>query len=304
MPSAGSLMLREQFTNLMVDRLPFIDEIIDANLDLPALTYPEVFDVRDSVRAFENVQEMTGLGLFGEKSEGDTVAYDKILQGFHKKFTHKAYAKAVEISMEAADDDIDGAINNVMPPLGLSARSSISVLAWNFINNGFTTTTTGDGVALFGNHVLKGGGNYSNLLQASDLSVSTLETALNKFDDMIDERGLPIEVSASKIVFPTNLRWLVHEILKSELRSDTANNAVNAFSEVNLNRVQSKYLTGADDWFLFAEPRGSGLILYWRKEPMSDHTIDFDTGNLKTKMLFRLSAGAATWRECVGAQGA
>jgi len=297
-------MMRDQFTNLITKRLAWIDEILDANMDLPSLTYPEVFDVRDSTHAFENVLEMTGLGLFGEKSEGDTVSYDKILEGFHKKFTHKTYAKAMNISMEAADDDIDGAIKDVMPPLGMSARSSISVFAWNIINNGFGTTTTGDGVALFGNHTLRGGGNYSNLMGTSDLSVSTLETALNKFDDMVDERGLPVEISASKIVFPTNLRWIVHEILKSELRSDTANNATNAFSQVNLSPVMSKYLSGDDDWFLCAQPRGRGLILYWRKEPYSDHTIDFDTGNLKTKMVFRVSAGAATWREWVGAQGA
>ena len=305
MASAGSLMMREHFTNLMVERLPFIDEILDANLNLPDLSYPGAFDVRDSSRAFEQVQEITGLGLFGLKSEGDTVSYDAVMQGWHKKLTHATYGKAVAISMEASDDDIDDAISNIMPPLGASAQSSIETFAWNVYNNGFSSETTGDGAYLFSAaHVLKGGGTASNLITNSDFSVSTLETALALFDNQVNERGLPVQANVSQIIFPTGLRWLVHEVLKSELRSDTANNAVNAFSQVNIDPLMSKYLTGADDWFLRSVSTGNGPRLYWRMEPMSDHTIDFDTGNLKTKMIFRLSAGPTGWRDVIGAQGA
>jgi len=297
-------LLRKQISDLFFDRLAFIDEIIQANLDPPTLTYPMVFDVRDSNRAFENVTEITGLGLFQEKSEADTVSYDKVLQGFSKKFTHVTYAKAVAISMESADDDIDGAITDVMPPLSFSARVSIETLIWNVINNGFTTTTTGDGVALFGTHNLRGGGTFSNNLGAVDLSVSTLESALNKFDAIVDERGLPVEMEAAKIVYPPQLQWLVGEILKSQLRSDTANNAINVLNTVGLQPVKTRYLTDTNAWFLCSEPNRHKVRVYWRMEPMTDHIIDFDTGNLKTKMIYRLSAGAASWRGWVGAQGA
>lgn len=304
MALGGNVMFRAQFADLFVDRLPFIDEILYENFDAPSLTYPLVFNVRDSKRAYEDITEITGFGVFSEKSEGDVIDYDKLLQGFDKRFTHVTYSKGSQISMEAADDDIDGAISNVMPPLGRSARVSIETTIWNIVNNGFGTTTTPDGQALYSNsHVLRGGGTYDNLV-SGDLSISTLETAVNMFDDMIDDRGLPIEIGPTKIVFPTNLRWLVYEILKSDLRSDTAENATNAFKQISLDGVMSKYLSGDDDWFLFCEPSQHRVLVYWRQEPVSDHTIDFDTGNFKTKMTYRLSAGAAGWRGTVGGQGA
>ena len=166
------------------------------------------------------------------------------------------------ISMEAADDDLDGAIVNMMPPLGRSARVSIETTIWNTVNNGFTTTLTPDGQALFSNtHVLRGGGTYDNLI-AGDFSIANLETALNMFDNMVDDRGLPIEMSATQLVHPVELRWLVHETLKSDLRSDTANNATNAFKQIALTPRMVKYLSGDDDWFLFAEPSQHRVIVY------------------------------------------
>ena len=116
-------------------------------------------------------------------------------------------------------------------------------------------------------------------------------------------RGLPVEMTAEILVYGPAYRWLVHELLKSDLRSDTSNNASNAFKEVSLRQVQTKYLAGADDWFLFANQSKHRVIVYWRMEPSSDHTIDFDTGNLKTKMTYRLSTVAPTWRGAVGSQG-
>ena len=44
-------------------------------------------------------------------------------------------------------------------------------------------------------------------------------------------------------------------------------------------------------------------LVYWRADPISDHTIDFDTGNMKSKMTYRLSAGPADWVGWVGGDG-
>lgn len=307
MASAGAVAMRQMFADLYVSRLAYIDEILGAHLDVPGLTYPKVFNVRDSKRAYEEITELTGLGLFSLKGESEPVEYDRILQAGNKRLTHLTYAKAVSISSEAAEDDIDGAITDMMPQLGEAAHVSIEALVWNTINNGFSGATTpvtcSDGVALYSaSHVLRGGGTASNLM-TGDLSVAQLETGLNMFDDMVNERGLPVEMSASILVHGPQYRWLVHEMLRSDLRSDTANNASNAFKEVMLGPVQTKYLAGSDDWFLFAEPSKHRVLVYWRKEPVSDHTIDFDTGNLKTKMTYRISTGAPTWRGTVGSQG-
>lgn len=302
--SAGSVMQRQRFRDLFVARLAFLDEIMFERFDAPSLTYPLIFNVRDSKRAYEEITGLTGFGLFSEKSEGQAIDYDTLLQAYDKRLTHSTYAKGYQITFEAMDDDLDGAISNAAPALARAARVSIETFIWNIVNNGFSSETTPDGAALFSNtHPLVGGGSFDNLI-SGDLSQANLESAINIFDNMLDDRSLPIELSPSILLIPVELRWLAHEILKSELRSNTADNAVNALQQISIQTVMSKYLTGDDDWFVVAPPDQHRVLVYWREEPMTDHTLDFDTGNMKSKMTYRLSAGAADWRGWVGGQGA
>ena len=307
MASAGNVMLRGQYTDLFVSRLPYLDEILYEQFDAPSLTYTEVFHVRDSQRAYEEMTQITGFDQFVEKTEGAVVQYDKLLQGFDKRFKHKTYAKGFQISMEAMDDDIDGAISNAAPALARVARNSIETQIFSVINEGFSASGAGatpDGAALFSaSHLLVGGGTFDNLV-SGDLAQATLEEAINIFDDMRDDRNQLIDMEPQILLIPPELRWVTHELLKSQLRSDTANNAANALNQLGLRVVQSKYLTGDDDWFLCVDPSQHRVMVYWRMEPVTDHTMDFDTGNMKSKMTYRLSFGSADWRGWVGGQGA
>ena len=304
MASAGNIMQRQRYIDLFASRLAYIDEIMFENFDAPSLSYPSVFNVRTSSRAYEETTGLTGFGQFGQKSEGGKVDYDTILQAYDKRFTHLTFAKGYQITMEAMDDDIDGAITNAAPALSRAARVSIETYIWNLFNLGFATETTPDGAYLFSaSHPLVAGGTYSNLV-SGDISQANLETAINLFDNMVDDRGLPIEASPTNLVIPVELRWIVFEILKSELRHNTANNAVNSLNQISLNVIMSKYLTGDDDWFITSDPSQHRCLVYWRQEPVTDHTLDFDTGNMKTKMTYRLSRGAADWRNVVGGLGA
>ncbi|KPJ95876.1 MAG: hypothetical protein AMJ55_03005, partial [Gammaproteobacteria bacterium SG8_15] len=278
MASAGAVMLRSRYTDLFESRLPYLDEILFENFDAPSLTYPMVFHVRDSGRAYEEVTGITGFSQFAEKGEGEKIDYDTLIQGFDKRFTHLTYAKGFQISFEAMDDDLDGAITNAAPALSRAARSSIETTIWGTINGGFASTTTPDGAALFSaSHLQVNGGTFSNLV-SGDLSIANLESAINIFDAMVDDRDLIIDVEPAMLIIPPELRWTAHEILKSQLRSDTAANATNAFNQIGLQIVMSKYLTGDDDWFLFARPDQHRVLVYWRMEPVSDHALDFDTG--------------------------
>lgn len=304
MASAGNIIQRQRYTDLFASRLAYIDEIFFEHFDAPSLTYPQVFNVRSSSRAYEETTGLTGFGQFSQKSEGGKVDYDTILQAYDKRFTHITFAKGYQITMEAMDDDIDGAISNGAPALARSGRVSVETYIWNLFNLGFSSETTPDGVALFhASHPLVGGGTYSNLV-SGDLSQANIETAINLFDGMVDDRGLPIEASPGQLVIPKELRWIAYEILQSQLRSDTANNTVNALNQLSLSVVMSKYLTGDDDWFITSDPSQHRALVYWRQEPVTDHTMDFDTGNMKSKMTYRLSRGAADWRNVVGGQGA
>lgn len=304
--AGGNVMLRLQFPDLFgtPGRLAFLDEIIQENYDAPSLTYPQVFDVRDSNRVAEQTTGITGFGMFSSQAESDAVEYDALLQAYDKLFTHSKFAKGFQVSEDASDDDIDNAFNDAGPALGRSAQVSVETLIWNVFNNGFTSEQTPDGASLFNTaHTLRGGGTFGNRVNG-DISIANLEAALNIIDDMRDERGLPVETTAGMLLTPPELRWVATEILKSELRADTANNATNAFNQVGLKYMFSKYLVNATDWFVGPnDPSRGKLIVYWRRRPVTDHTMDFDTGNFKTKMSYRLSVGAADWRPWVGGDG-
>ncbi len=303
MASLGNVMLRAKFTKQFVDRLPYLDEILFENFDAPSLTYPSAFNVQDSSRAFEEKTGIAGFGQFPEKSEGSAVEYDTLLQGFDVRFTHKTFAKGFQISTEAMDDDIDGAITDAAPALSRVARNSIETEIWADYNLGFTTLNSWDGVSLFNaSHPHVGGGTFSNLVSA-DLSQGSIETAINIFDDFRDDRNQLIEVEPAMLIYPPKLRWLVHELFKSQLRSDTALNTANALNQLSLQPLMTKYLTSATDWFIISPASQHRMMVYWRQEPVSDHTLDFDTGNMKTKMTYRLSHGPADYRGLVGGDG-
>jgi hypothetical protein len=300
----NGLMTRLKASDLFFSRLPFIDEIMYENFDAPALTYTQVFDVRSSERAYEETTGYSGFGLFSEKDQdGGVVDYDTILQLFDKRFIHTTYAKAFQISEEAQADDIDGVINNAAPALGRAAQTSIETVIWNVFNNGFGTETTPDGKSLFSStHVFGDGGSFSNIV-SGDLANSTLESAITKFDTMTDDRGLPIQLSPAVLVYPSQLRFQASVVLQSQLRPGTTNNDINALNRLGLREVMSKYLTDDDNWFVGAPANVSKLIVYWREEPRTDHMLDFETGNMKTKMTYRFSTGAADWKGWVGGQG-
>jgi phage major head subunit gpT-like protein len=303
--AGNALQTRLQAADLFFSRLPFIDEIIHENFDAPSLTYTEVFDVRSSERAFEETTGFSGFGLFPEKEQdGGTVEYDSMLQEYDNRLVHATYSKGFQVTEEGQEDDIDGVISDSSPALGRSAQSSIETVAWNLFNDAFTTEQTPDGVSLFNNsHPLIGGGTQDNLI-AGDLSVASLQSAITLVDKMIDGRGLPIQAVASTIVVPVDLRWIADTILQSQLLPATGNNDINPITNTGLRRVESKYLTNATDWFVGIEPSLAKLLFYWRKEPVTDHVLDFDSGNMKSKMTYRLSRGAADYKGWVGGDGA
>jgi len=301
--SAGNVMLRQRYADLFFSRLAFLDDIIFEWFDAPALIYPEVFNIMDSQRAFENHTAFTGFGMFSPKPEGEKVEYDTILQGFDKQFIHTTYSKGFQISEEGMDDDIDGIITEAAPALGRAAQSSIETQIWSVVNNGFTTETSSDGAALFSNsHPNVAGGTQDNL-ESGDLSNTNLQNAINKFADLRDDRNLLIDAEATNLIYPYELRWLATELLQSQQKAGTANNDINALNQLGLRQLPVKYLTGATDWYVTIPKERTKYIVYWRKTPVTDSSLDFDTGNMKTKMTYRVSYGVTEWRGWVGGQG-
>jgi len=327
-------MLRPQYGDLFASRLAYIEEIIFLRFPHHAMHYDSIFKVKDTNRAYEEVTGLTGLGLFVAKPEAEAVTFDSIYQTFDKRWTQTTYASGVQFSMEVLHYDLDGKFQQGAEALGRAGNVSAEMTVWSVINNMGTTEYTPDGKAILSStHLLGGGGTFDNTI-SGDLTMGGLEDAFNKFADMVDDRGLLIAVQPSLLVIPAELRYYAQILLGSELNPDVSQgpsgstsgygllhsgtyavptgpmmadlgnvNAINPFRNAGLSFFVSPYLTDSDQWFLMGSKDESPFRVWWGIRPTPDHTVDFDTGNAKSKLVYALAAGCVDWRPIVGSTG-
>lgn len=305
------MIIRTQYPDLfLADALPALDEVIFRRLARHPPQYSRVFRVMSSQRSIEQTTEVTGLSTFVSVPEGGNVRYDFSVPGFDKTYTHLQYALGFAISRVMADDDRWGIIRKLSSELGRSAKETVELHAASVFNNGFSDTGP-DGVSLFNasHPLVKSGGTQSNLGTAADLDIASLELALTEFRTMVDPTGKKARLMPRRLIIPPQLEFTASEMLKGSMRSDTANNTINAFrNRVGMQSFDDvavwEYLTDPDAWFVLAEKEDTDLRFYWRERPNTIHDIHFDSRTLKTAMWMRYSYGYSGFWGAWGNAGA
>lgn len=274
---------------------------------LPA-EWSSIFDKQMSDKAYEEVVEATGFGLAPVKSEGASIQYDSDGEGAKSRYTHVVYALGYIVTREELEDNQYKAVSERRSrALAFSMRTTAEIVHANILNRAFSTSyPVGDGAALLSASHTTASGNQSNLLTAADLSEASLEDGLKAVMQARNARGHNIAVRAKQLIISTSEAFNAERILKSQLRSGTANNDINAVRSmgllpggVNINH----YLTDADAWFLQTDVP-EGLTSMWRREVQLEKDSDFDTENAKAKASMRFSAGCSDWRALYGSAGA
>ena len=255
--------------------------------------------VKNSKRAYEDSAYYGALGLFPVKPEGENIAYDEMVQGPTKRWTHVTYGLGIRITEELIEDslydDLPTEFESFSRELGESANETLEVLGHDIINSGTGTASHTDGlaVAIFstGKTRLRGG-TWDNLLSpASDLSATSLQAALDTFETTKDDAGKVQIIKAKEIwVAPANA-WKAKELLNSAYDPESANNSINTIKERNLQLVVSPFLTDTDAFTLIADPPHSngGVIAYMRRKVTFAQDGDFQSGDALFKATFRHS---------------
>ena len=75
--------------------------------------YSQIFEVKNSRKAFEEIMGQTGLGMASVKTEDNSVAYADSQQGFLSRFTHLTYGLGFIVTLEAMEDDLYDVIAEV-----------------------------------------------------------------------------------------------------------------------------------------------------------------------------------------------
>ena len=242
------------------------------------------------------------------KQEGAMVVFDQANEAFTARYSHETIALAFAITEEAIEDNLyDKLAGRYTRALARSMSNTKQVKAAAVLNRAQVTTATGgDGVPLIANnHPLATGGTFSNVLAvAADLNETSLEQSLIDIAGFVDERGLKIALSGRKMIIPKELQFTAERIMKSPLRSGTADNDINAI--MNMGMVPEGYrvnhfLTDTDSFFLLTDVP-NGLKHFVRSPIKTAMEGDFDTGNVRFKARERYSFGFSDPR-CIFGNG-
>lgn len=269
-----------------------------------------IFKVETSRKAFEEDVLIVGLGAAPNKNEGGAVAYDEGAESWVARYNHETVALAFAITEEAEEDGLYGSLGaKYAKCLARSMQHTKEVKGSNVLNNGFDAAFPGgDDVALFAtNHPLWGGGVQSNKLATpADLSEASLEEAFIQIGDWVDDRGIPVDISAKKLIIPTDLQFTAERLLASTQRPGTADNDVNAVKSTGSlpgGYETNQRLTDPDAWFIITDCE-DGLKHFKRVKMKRKIEGDFETGNMRYRARERYSFGFSDYKGAFGSEGA
>jgi hypothetical protein len=277
--------------------------------------YPEEWryfmDVEnESNRAYIEDVMMTGFGVAPVKGEGSAVQYDHASESYIARYYFETIALAFAITEEAEEDALYGDVGaQLAKALAVSMRHTKEVKNANILNNSTSASFPGgDGVALLSTaHPLKGGDTASNKLGTpADFSETSLEDLLIQMSQVTDDRGIPAMIMGQRLIIPTQLQFVAHRVLYSQLRVDSANNDPNAIRDMNLLPGGFKVvrrLTDPDAWYVKTDCE-DGLKHVIRVAMKRGMEGDFETGNLRYKARERYIQGWSNWRGLFGSEGA
>ena len=271
--------------------------------------HTQIYSIESSDRAFEEEVMESGFGEAPVKTEGAGVSYDQAQEVYTARYTHETIALAFSLTEEAVEDNLyDRLSARYTKALARSMAQTKQIKAAAVLNNAFTTSIGGDGVALCAtNHPTLSGPNLSNTLTtAADLSETSLEQSLIDIAAFTDERGLKIAVQGLKLIIPKELMFTADRIMKSTLRVGTADNDVNAIRNMGMvpqGYVVNNFLTDPDAFFIKTDAP-NGMKMFERVSMKTGFEGDFDTGNVRYKARERYSFGFSDPRGLFGSPGA
>lgn len=277
--------------------------------------YNKLFDTNTSRRAFEEDVGMSMFGLPSVKNEGAPISYDASRQGFTSRYNHVVYALGFIITREMVDDDLYDVVGKQKArSLAFSMRQNKEIIAANVYNRAFNTTYLGgDGATLIASaggggstsHPNITGGTWTNGVAAAvDLSEAALEQANIDIRGFTNDRGLKINAKPKCLIIPKELMFEAARILRTEGRSGTELNDLNALKTMGIipEIIVNDYLTDTDAWFIRTDVK-DGLKYFERDGDEFGMDDDFDTENAKYKARSRFAFGWTDPRGIYGSPG-
>ena len=273
--------------------------------------HAEIYTEESSDRAFEEEVMLSGFANAQVKGEGAGVSFDQAQETFTARYTHETMALAFAITEEAIEDNLyDRLASRYTKALARSMSNAKQVKAVEPLINGLpgvNTFLSGDGESLFGTAHPTIAGTFQNTLTVqADLNETSLEQSLIDIGQMTDERGLRVAARGVKMIIPSELQFTAERLMKSQGRTGTADNDINAIVSMGMvpqgYRVNN-YLTDTDAFYIITDVP-NGMKMFTRAPVTTAMEGDFDTGNVRYKARERYSFGVSDPRGIFGVEGA
>lgn len=256
-------------------------------------------------RAYVDEADMATLGAAVIKPEGGSVTYADALQGATKRYTFDVYGLGFRVTEELYDDELYGVFGTKMTrALARSIRNNVELVQHAPYNNAFSTSYTGfrSGESLCStSHTTVRGVSFSNRTDV-DFSLLALQAALEHFESLTEESGMPAMFDPSIVLHTPGDQWAVEQVLKAQYLPGTNQNDPNVVAQRGLRPVRSRFLTDTDSWFVIATEHDVNYME--RKAPNFTSQDDFDTGDSKHRGTVRHTSGFGKWQGIWGSAGA
>jgi hypothetical protein len=293
---------------------PILNEAFDGVYDQRADEYKAIFSESQGIaRSYHEEPMLYGFGSAPELPDGMPVDYDQGGVLFTKRYTYTVYGIAFALTKVLVEDGDHIRIGATYAKhQAQSMTETIETVGANHLNRAFNTSYLGgDGSALVvADHAdaiggASGAASRSNLLATSAaLSQTSLEQMLVQIRSAEDPRGKKIRLTPKKLVVAPANMLQAEVLLKSVLRSGTANNDLNPVKSLGMlsDVVVLSRLTSNTAWFVQTDAQ-EGMKILWRRKVEKGMEGDFETDSVRYKATMRFGSGWTDWRAMFGTPG-
>lgn len=253
-------------------------------------------------RWFDDV-EMADPGLWDETDEGNDLELDEYGEGLVTRYRPMKFSKRLIIPEEIFED---AAYEEAYDATRMLARTCIQTQSYDAVAllDGAGSFTQVDGVAMISTaHPIRGGAAVSNALGGatpltpSNTAVKNMLVMCEKF---VGTNGWISGVKLTKLFGPSDHKWRFKEILRSEQKDDTANNAINALrGELSSEYASVPEMSSTTNWFGKTNSM-RGLMFIWRRKPRYRQTSNNENETTIYTGSARWTKGFSNFRGVIG----
>jgi len=288
---------------------PILNEAFDGVYDQRADEWKQVFVQQQGIpRNYHEEPVLYGFGAAPELPDGTAVTYQAGGVLFLQRYVYKVYGLAFALTKVLVEDGDHIRIGQTYAKhLAQSLIETKETLCANILNRAFTPGYNGgDGVTLVNSAHPIAAGTFSNeLTTPANLSQTSLEQILIQIRNAVDNNGKRIRLNPEKLVVSPSNVFQAEVLLKSVLRTGTADNDINPVKSMGLlagGQANLSRLTSTTAWWVKTDAP-EGLKLMMRRGLEKSMEGDFETDSTRFKSTERYAVGFTDPRTVFGTPG-